>query len=73
MSKTSSTSGAKGTLRYTGYAQRFRTLRLTAKLLIKQAIDPANGIYTNIGYVVVEVYDNVPRMRQTSLPSAPPE
>lgn len=46
---------------------------ISAKLLIKQALDPTNGIYTNVGYVVAEVYAHIPRMRQTSLPYAPPE
>lgn len=40
---------------------------LQAKLAIKQTKDPQTGIYSNIGYEVVEVYDHVPRIKQMSL------
>ena len=38
------------------------TLEVT--LAIKQAKDPDTGIYTNIGYEVVEVHGHVPRIKQ---------
>lgn len=41
------------------------TLEVT--LAIKQAKDPDTGIYTNIGYEVVEVHGHVPRIRQIPL------
>ena len=41
------------------------TLQVT--LAIKQAKDPDTGIYTNLGYEVVEVHGHVPRIRQISL------
>lgn len=41
---------------------------LQAKLAIKQTKDPQTGIYSNIGYEVVEVYDHVPRIKQMRLP-----
>lgn len=47
------------------------TLRVT--LAIKQAKDPETGIYTNIGYEVVEVHGHVPRIRQVPLSGAPNE
>lgn len=41
------------------------TLEVT--LAIKQTKDPDTGIYTNIGYEVVEVHRHVPRIRQIPL------
>jgi len=41
------------------------TLEVT--LAIKQAKDPDTGIYTNVGYEVVEVHGHVPRIRQMPL------
>jgi hypothetical protein len=41
---------------------------LNAKLAIRQTKDPQTGIYSNIGYEVVEVYDHFPRIKQMSLP-----
>lgn len=40
---------------------------LQAKLAIKQTKDPQTGIYSNLGYEVVEVYDHIPRIKQTAL------
>lgn len=40
---------------------------LQAKLAIKQTKDPQTGIYSNIGYEVVEVYDHIPRIKQMPL------
>ncbi len=44
------------------------TLEVT--LAIKQTKDPDTGIYTNVGYEVVEVHGHVPRIRQ--MPLEPP-
>lgn len=44
------------------------TLEVT--LAIKQTKDPDTGIYTNVGYEVVEVHGHVPRIKQVPL-SAP--
>lgn len=41
------------------------TLQVT--LAIKQTKDPDTGIYSNIGYEVVEVRDHIPRIRQVPL------
>jgi hypothetical protein len=41
------------------------TLRVT--LAIRQSKDPDTGIYTNVGYEVVEVHEHVPRVRQMPL------
>ncbi len=41
------------------------TLEVT--LAIKQAKDPDTGIYTNVGYEVIEVHGHVPRIRQMPL------
>jgi hypothetical protein len=41
------------------------TLEVT--LAFKQAKDPDTGIYTNVGYEVVEVHGHVPRIRQMPL------
>jgi hypothetical protein len=41
------------------------TLEVT--LAIRQAKDPDTGIYTNVGYEVVEVHGHVPRIRQMPL------
>lgn len=41
------------------------TLKVT--LAIKQSKDPDTGIYTNVGYEVVEVHAHVPRIRQMPL------
>lgn len=41
------------------------TLEVT--LAIKQTKDPDTGIYTNVGYEVVEVHGHVPRIRQLPL------
>ena len=41
------------------------TLEVT--LAIKQSRDPNTGIFTNIGYEVVEVHGHVPRIRQMPL------
>lgn len=44
------------------------TLQVT--LAIKQTKDPDTGIYTNVGYEVVEVHGHVPGIRQTHLTGA---
>lgn len=41
------------------------TLEVT--LAIKQAKDPETGIYTNVGYEVIEVHGHVPRIKQIPL------
>lgn len=41
------------------------TLKVT--LAIKQSRDPETGIYTNVGYEVMEVHEHVPRVRQMPL------
>jgi hypothetical protein len=41
------------------------TLEVT--LAIKQAKDPDTGIYTNVGYEVIQVHGHVPRIRQIPL------
>jgi hypothetical protein len=41
---------------------------LDVTLAIKQSRDPDTGIFTNIGYEVVEVHDHMPRIRQMPLP-----
>ncbi len=41
------------------------TLEVT--LAIKQAKDPDTGIYTNVGYEVVQVHGHIPRIRQMPL------
>lgn len=41
------------------------TLEVT--LAIKQAKDPDTGIYTNVGYEIVEVHGHIPRIRQMPL------
>jgi hypothetical protein len=38
---------------------------LKVKLAIKQTRDVRSGIYTNVGYEVIEVYKHVPRVRQS--------
>ena len=40
---------------------------LKVNLAIKQTKDPDTGIYTNVGYEVVEVYEHIPRIRQVPL------
>jgi hypothetical protein len=40
---------------------------LKARLAIKQALDPQNGIYSNVSYEVPEVYEHIRRMQQTEL------
>lgn len=47
------------------------TLEVT--LTIKQAKDPDTGIYTNIGYEVIEVHGHVPRIKQIPLPGSADE
>jgi len=37
---------------------------LKVTLNIRQSRDPDTGIYTNIGYEVVEVHSHIPRVRQ---------
>ena len=44
------------------------TLEVT--LAIKQSRDPNTGIFTNVGYEVVEVHGHVPRIRQMPLPDS---
>lgn len=47
---------------------------LKVRLAIKQSRDPNTGIYTNIGYEVVDVFGHVPGVRQMPLtPDAPQE
>lgn len=41
---------------------------LRGTLAIRQMRDPTNGIYTNVGYEVVQVNEHVPRVRQAPLP-----
>lgn len=41
------------------------TLRVT--LAIRQSKDPETGIYTNVGYEILEVHEHVPRVRQMPL------
>ncbi len=41
------------------------TLRVT--LAIRQSRDPETGIYTNVGYEILEVHEHVPRVRQLPL------
>lgn len=43
---------------------------LNVTLAIKQAKDPDTGIYTNVGYEVVEVHGHVPRIKQMPLAGA---
>ena len=43
---------------------------LKAILVIKQAKDQETGIYANVGYEVVKVFEHIPRMQQSSFPSA---
>lgn len=40
---------------------------LSVRLAIRQMRDPRTGIYTNVGYEVVEVYDHVKGMQQRTL------
>lgn len=40
---------------------------LVVTLAIKQAKDPSTGIYTNVGYEVIEVHGHVPRIKQMPL------
>lgn len=40
---------------------------LQVRLAIKQTKDSQTGIYSNIGYEIVEVYDHIPRIKQMSL------
>ena len=40
---------------------------LKVKLAIKQSRDPMTGIYTNVSYEVIEVFDHIPGIRQMSL------
>lgn len=40
---------------------------LEVMLAIKQTKDPDTGIYANIGYEVVEVFDHIPRIKQVPL------
>jgi hypothetical protein len=42
---------------------------LKVQLAIKQSRDVRTGIYMNIGYEVIEVYEHVPRVQQVRLPS----
>ena len=44
---------------------------LRVRLAIKQSRDPDTGIYTNIGYEVVEVFEHVPGLRQAPLEASP--
>jgi len=46
---------------------------LVVTLAIKQAKDPSTGIYTNVGYEVVEVHGHVPRIKQMLLSESPDE
>lgn len=41
------------------------TLRVT--LAIRQSKDPETGIYTNVGYEILEVHEHIPRVRQIPL------
>lgn len=41
---------------------------LRAKLAIKQHRDPIIGIYSNEGYEVIEVFEHIPRLRQSEFP-----
>ena len=40
---------------------------LQVLLAIKQERDQSMGIYTNVEYMVVQVFKHIPRMRQTHL------
>jgi hypothetical protein len=42
---------------------------LKAHLLITQTKDEETGIYSNIGYEVVQIFEHVPRMQQQCLPN----
>lgn len=44
---------------------------LSVRLAIKQARDPQTGIFTNLSYEVVEVFDHIPGIRQMSLDERP--
>jgi hypothetical protein len=41
---------------------------LQVRLAISQRRDSKTGIYANVGYEVVEVFQHIPRVRQTNLP-----
>lgn len=41
---------------------------LEARLLIRQTRDQETGIYANVGYEVVRVFEHIPRMQQQHLP-----
>ena len=43
---------------------------LRAKIAITQHLDAKTGIYTNVNYEVVEVFEHIPRLRQSDLPRA---
>lgn len=43
---------------------------LDVTLAIKQTRDPDTGIYSNLGYEVVEVHDHIPRIKQVPLASS---
>ena len=42
---------------------------LRVRLAITQSRDPQTGIYTNVDYRVVEVFEHIPRVKQTSFES----
>lgn len=44
---------------------------LKARLLIRQAKDEETGIYANVGYEVVNVFEHIPRVHQQSLQGDP--
>lgn len=44
---------------------------LKARLVIRQARDQDTGIYANVGYEVVQVYQHIPRVQQMQMPVEP--
>lgn len=46
---------------------------LRVRLAMLQSLDPNIGVYTNIGYEVVEVFDHIPQLRQAPLNVVPSE
>jgi hypothetical protein len=44
---------------------------LKVRLIIRQTKDPETGIYSNVGYEVVRVFEHVPRVQQQQLPGSP--
>jgi hypothetical protein len=44
---------------------------LKARLLIRQTKDEETGIYANVGYEVVRIFEHIPRMQQQRLPDHP--